>query len=249
MAAESSPQDDDNDSRPDGVPASRCDSDSGESKIVRLEDSADFEEACSEAPSSKVRTEDLTNTQRLLLLAREGSSAVWEVFFQRYREFLIYNIRVNMPEFARRQFDAEDILQSAFLAAWVNILNFEYKGEGSFRAYLKAIVLNHFRNQLRRAANQGRHLSLDEEGLVDGSDEDTDSGAKDPARIHSREDSLTHLIDTLRQQTNEDQEVLGMRFYESMTWTEMGQVLQCDRETAKERFLRALKRLQRKTDL
>ena len=189
-----------------------------------------------------------SNTQELLKRAREGSNAVWQVFFDRYKDFLVYHIRVKMPEFARRQFDAEDILQSAFTAAWKNILRFEYQGEGSFRRYLRRIVLNHFLNELQKAESQGRHFSAEEDQFSDGHPEDTDAGATDPAKLYSHEEFLQHALDKVRELSEEDQELLGMRFYESMTWTDMGEVLSCDRETAKEHFLRALKRLQRRID-
>ena len=188
------------------------------------------------------------NTQVLLKRAQDGSNAVWQVFFDRYRDFLIYNIRIKMPVFARRQFDAEDILQNAFTAAWKNILKFEYRGEGSFRVYLRKIVLNHFLNEIKKAESQGRHFSTSEGPLPEMSGSETKMIQADPASIYSQEEFLEHALDKLASMSEEDQELLGMRFYESMTWTDMGEVLSCDRETARDRFLRALRRLQRAVD-
>ncbi len=55
---------------------------------------------------------------------------------------------------------ADDLAQDAFVTAFLKIR--EFRGEGSFEAWLRAIAHNHFRNHLRKKREEyvGGHLEL-----------------------------------------------------------------------------------------
>jgi RNA polymerase sigma-70 factor, ECF subfamily len=194
-------------------------------------------------PSSIDEASHLT-TQHLLERARNGSDAAWEVVYRRYRRFLIFAIRMRISDFAQRQFDAEDVLQSAFLSAWKEIRNFEYRGEGSFRSWLRGIVINSFHNRLR--AQERRHRNLREGSKIGGVEEVHASGEEgaDPAQAAADADNQLHFLEKLRELGPEDQEILGMRIFERLAWADIGDILGCDRVTARRRCGDAVKRLE-----
>ncbi len=195
-------------------------------------------------PSSSEDASALT-TQDLLRRARRGSNVAWEVFYRRYRRFLIFAVQMRIPGFAQRQFDAEDVLQSAFLSAWQEIQSFEYRGEGSFRSWLRGIVVNHFRNKLR--AHERRRQQMLVESQAMGSDElaDDRTSSNDPAAAAARAEDEARFIQKLRELSEEDQEILGMRIFERLAWSDIGAIIDCDRVTARRRCGEAVKRLER----
>lgn len=195
-------------------------------------------------PSSIDEASQLT-TQHLLDRVRQGSEAAWEVVYRRYRKFLIFAIRMRVPDFAQRQFDAEDVLQSSFLSAWRDIQGFEYRGEGSFRSWLRGIVINNFRNRLRSQERRRQNLHVDSK--VWGLDEvqDPGQGGDDPAEVVADAEDQLAFLEKLRDLPPEDQEILGMRIFEGLAWTDIGEILGCDRITARKRCGEAVKRLER----
>jgi len=65
--------------------------------------------------------------------------------------------------------DADDLVQSAFLRALDRLGEFEVRGNGSFLAYLRQIVLNEARREWRRQRVRGEMVEIDER-LSEGGD-------------------------------------------------------------------------------
>lgn len=66
---------------------------------------------------------------------------------------------------------ADDLAQDAFVTAFLKIR--EFRGEGSFEAWLRTIAHNHFRNHLRKKREEyvGGHLELQALLTTDDADE------------------------------------------------------------------------------
>jgi RNA polymerase sigma-70 factor (ECF subfamily) len=65
--------------------------------------------------------------------------------------------------------DADDLVQNAFLRALDRLDEFEVRGNGSFLAYLRQIVVNDARREWRRQRTRGETVEIDE-GLSEGGD-------------------------------------------------------------------------------
>jgi RNA polymerase sigma-70 factor (ECF subfamily) len=65
--------------------------------------------------------------------------------------------------------DADDLVQNAFLRALNRLDEFEGRGNGSFLAYLRQILLNEARREWRRQRARGETVELDE-GFSEGGD-------------------------------------------------------------------------------
>ncbi len=153
---------------------------------------------------------------------------------------LVVQIRSKIPAFARRRFDAEDVLQEAFFNACREIQSFEYRGEGSFRSWLATIVFHEFRNQLRARRVERAHLPTQ---VVSDSAEALPD--EDEVRRASSMLSRDELYEKLGELQDEDREVISMRVFEGLSWGAIGAVLDCGKDQAQAAYERAVGRLQR----
>lgn len=93
----------------------------------------------------------------ILRLFRDGDSAAARVLYEKYSA-LLYAVSLR---YVNDEKDAEDILQDSFIAIIDRIASFEYRGNGSLKAWMTRIVVNLSLKHLREA----RHLKF--EDIVD----------------------------------------------------------------------------------
>lgn len=193
--------------------------------------------------SAFLRANPAGHTLFLLDRARLGSESAWREIYRRYRTMLVVQIRSRIPDFARHRFDAEDVLQAAFFKAWAHIHRFEYRGEGSLRAWLGTLVFNEFQNELRSQKAGPSQLPA---ASRDEDDEDAELVVPDPGQDQTLPafDRLD-LFEQLGRLDPEDRDLVTMRVFEDMTWDEIGEILGCSRGHAQVQYQRAVERLQR----
>lgn len=177
-------------------------------------------------------------TEFLLHDARSGEQAAWREIYERYRTMMLVTIGSRLPGFLRRRFDAEDVLQNAFAKAYANLESFEYRGEGSFRRWLRQIVFHEFRNLLRAQEAERASVPCDTRALADGQ-----GGENAPSQILSDIEAHEELLAQMDQLSEDDQELITMRVFEGMSWEDIGQVVGCSRTLASQRFNRTIGRL------
>jgi RNA polymerase sigma-70 factor (ECF subfamily) len=113
---------------------------------------------------------DSESTARLLEQVREGDGDARERLVSRYLPVLQRWAHGRLPLSARSMVDTDDLVQVALIKALDRVKGFEPKWEGAFLAYLRRIVLNSIRDELRRAARRpGRYASKHEQELDDPS--------------------------------------------------------------------------------
>lgn len=88
---------------------------------------------------------ELERTRQLIEAARAGKREAYEELFCTYREDLARRLRGRMPAELERRVDASDVIQEALVDAVKAFESFEYRGEGSFRAWLGRILENRLR--------------------------------------------------------------------------------------------------------
>jgi len=98
--------------------------------------------------------------RQLITAACERDPDAWQELVERVSLRLAARLRLP-PELARR-LDDEDVLQAALLRAWERIDNFEYRGEGSFFAWMQQILLNVLRDDIRHHGRAVRDASREE---------------------------------------------------------------------------------------
>jgi RNA polymerase sigma-70 factor (ECF subfamily) len=101
-------------------------------------------------------------TAILLARARVGDVDAREELFQRFLPVLRRWAHRRLPFHARDLNETADLVQITLLRALNRIERFEARGEGAFLAYLRQILLNVVREEIRRSTRRGAHESLAE---------------------------------------------------------------------------------------
>lgn len=104
----------------------------------------------------------LSATAVLLNRARGGDVEAREELFERFIPVLRRWAHRRLPLHARDLNDTSDLVQITLLRALNRIGEFESRGEGAFLGYLRRILLNIVREEVRRSARRGPHESLEE---------------------------------------------------------------------------------------
>jgi len=177
-------------------------------------------------------------TEVLVGKAKEGSQTAWREIHRRYRTMLVAQVQARIPGFARRRFDADDVLQEALLKVVQDIHAFEYRGEGSFRCWLATLVVNTFRNELRK--QRAEHEKHPETAVRP---EHEHEAGKRSCEIDERKASM---LEALGQMTDEERDILIQRHFEERTFDDIASILGCKREMARQKYSLAFERLQKR---
>ena len=97
--------------------------------------------------SSSRRENDLSELE-LLKLVRSGDSSGMRLFYERYVGYLT----AVCSRYVVDRSDVKDILQEAFIKIFKGLESFEYRGEGSVRAWASRIVVNDSLKSLKAAS-------------------------------------------------------------------------------------------------
>ena len=106
--------------------------------------------------------EDPESTADLLGAARAGDAAARERLFERCLPRLQQWAHRRLPAGARDIADTDDLVQVTLLRALKHVATFEARGEGAFLAYLRTILLNAVRDEIRRSGKRPHHAELDD---------------------------------------------------------------------------------------
>lgn len=111
-------------------------------------------------PESRDIPDDLGATAILLSRAREGDAAAREALFERFLPVLQRWAHRRLPMRARGLADTDDLVQVTLTRALNRLEHLEPRQEGSFLAYLRRILLNAVREEIRRSSRRGEHEEL-----------------------------------------------------------------------------------------
>ena len=95
-----------------------------------------------------------SSESRLLEQARRGRPGAADALFERYRPWLRRWTRGRLPQRVRGSIDTSDIVQGTLHYAFTRLNWFESKRASSLRAYLRRVVENRIRDELRRATRR-----------------------------------------------------------------------------------------------
>jgi RNA polymerase sigma-70 factor, ECF subfamily len=126
----------------------------------------------------------LSQTADLLSRAKAGDESARDELFTRYRPRLQRFLRMRIPNAARDLGSTQDLVQEVCMRAYKALERFEYRGVGSFWAFLRTIGLNEVRQAANRAHRRGPRGQLMEESWNAPSSPDT----LPPERVVKNED-------------------------------------------------------------
>src|SRR5262245_3182593 len=106
------------------------------------------------------------------ILAGDGDAA--GVLFDRHAAALRASVRARLPAAMRGKVGESDVLQEAWLAAYLSLGKFEDRGDGSFAAWLRKILERKLVDEVRRHTDAAMRDARREERLA------TDAGVPAP---------------------------------------------------------------------
>ncbi len=174
------------------------------------------------------RTQDEVS---LLRASLEGETAAWGEVVTRYKD-AVFGLCLG---FLRNRADAEDITHDAFIRAYVNLRR--YNLERKFSTWVFTIAANLCRNRLRYRRN---HPVVE----VDFESE----GGADPARTVAHEERQSHVREALNSLPYAYRAPLVLRFYNDLSYKEIGDVLAIPEGTVKTRIHRGKAMLKESLD-
>ncbi|MDG4810315.1 RNA polymerase sigma factor [Micromonospora sp. WMMD1120] len=178
-----------------------------------------------------LRTEVALDDDALVTRAQAGDLEAYDLLVARHTASA-YRTAVLLGAGA----DSEDVVQEAFVKAYRTLAR--YRGDGSFRSWLLAIVANETRNLHR---SRGRRDGLVLRAAAARPDADVaGDGAFDAVLAGERRAAL---VEALRQLPVRDREVIVCRFFLDLTEEETARMLGWPRGTVKSRTSRALTKL------
>lgn len=126
----------------------------------------------------------IRNEEQIIRLVQSGDTTAMRSLYNLHIRYLT----AVCARYLARDEDVKDALQEAFLKIFTSIGRFEYRGEGSLRAWMTRIVINEALKLLRREQR------ID---TVDLRHEHTDTADEEPATEEIPAEALHEMIRTL----------------------------------------------------
>lgn len=152
---------------------------------------------------------------------RQGSRKAQFEIYKLYARAM-YNVALRIVNAAA---EAEDVLQEAFLDAFVKIEGF--RGETSFGMWLKQIVIHKSLNILRK--RRAEFVGLED---VDVAEEEEYDGDELELRVSEIKEAMTRLADGYRV-------ILSLYLFEGYDHQEIGYILKISENTSRTQYMRA----------
>lgn len=158
----------------------------------------------------------------ILRLFRDGDSTAPAILYEKYSA-LLYAVCLR---YIHDEMDAEDILHDSFVAIFDKIESFEYRGEGSLKAWMTRIVVNLSLKHLRDSHHFMFEEIKEENALID---QDPETENLSPERLFK---FIRSLPDGYRT-------VFNMYVVEGMSHKEIAQALGITESTSASQLHRA----------
>jgi len=172
-------------------------------------------------------------TEQLLRRIRGGESAARQALYERCLPLLTRWAHGRLPAPARDIADTDDLVQVTLMRALNHLEEFEANGSGSFLAYLRQILLNEVRAELRKRQRGVIKVDIENQVLADESNSVVEQ-LVGHERLQTYEKALAAL-------DRADQELIVMRMEFGMSYTEIGLEVAAEPNTVRMRVTRALK--------
>jgi RNA polymerase sigma-70 factor, ECF subfamily len=176
--------------------------------------------------------------------AREGD--------RKAREQLVNHQRADLLTLAENQLESDlrvkespsDLVQKSLLEGLQSFDAFHGQSVNDFANYMRAILRNNVQDARRRYVEaEKRSLSRERPGV--DPDAHPDSVSNTPSQFIQRQDEAATLRRSLAQLSPAHQRILSLRFWEDMTFDQIGEVVGQKPDAVRKSFYRAMAALSR----
>jgi RNA polymerase sigma-70 factor (ECF subfamily) len=180
-----------------------------------------------------------------------GDDGALGALIERYWSRSILMVEMQMSPDLRSLYEPEDVAQEVWISVYGSMRRFEYRGDGSFHAWLGAIVRNQVRDLLRHARSGKRRPPETLPGGARESDaprkilERIQAEGTSPSSRIARSESFLALRETVRSLPEREREVISLRFLEELSVKETADALGISAGAVKMATMRGLRALGR----
>ena len=170
---------------------------------------------------------------RLAIEKAKSDPKYFEVLYNKYFQQIFSFIHNRV----RNLQDSSDLTSKVFIKAFTNVSKFEYK-EVPYSAWLYRVAINET-NQYFRQSQKERYVMI-----TDRMSEEVAAGTEEQS-IYDQPVFQEQLVQAMANLNPEDMELIELRFYEEMSFREVGHVLGITENYAKVKTYRVLGRLKK----
>jgi RNA polymerase sigma-70 factor (ECF subfamily) len=196
---------------------------------------------------SNREVDNFSHTQALLEQACNGDVGALEQLFQEHRAYLRRVVAMRLSKKLRTRVDASDVVQETQMVATKRLSEYLQQQPVPFRLWLRQIAQDQLVMAYRRhfgaeCRTVRREVALPERSSLQLARQLV-SGLPSPSQEAARTEQVRCIRAALACLSMSDQEVLVLRNYERLLFDEIAYVLQIKPATARQRYGRALLRL------
>lgn len=192
---------------------------------------------------------DSSETLALLRKARAGDRDAFDALFVRHLAALKRFVSLRMDTRVRARMDASDIVQETHIEAFRRFNDYYDRKPMPFDVWLRKNAFDRLRNARRDHVDAQRRSVERELRMPDPSSlliaGKLDGRFATPSECASREEYRQRVSLTVDELSAPDRDVLLMRTVEGRTHREIAYLLDIDPATARKRYARALRRLEK----
>ena len=183
----------------------------------------------------------------LVRRVRAGDEAAARLLFERHLPALRAKARARLPAALRGKVGESDVVQEAWLAAFVALGKFEDRGEGSFGRWIRGIVEHKVREQAdhhlgaaKRDARRAARLLTDEARSIPSPDQPS------PSEVAMAGESAAELRSVIESLPEDHAAVLRLVYLDGLTLAQAGERMGRSADAVRKTYGRALTRLAEK---
>lgn len=192
-------------------------------------------------------TVDSKETQRLLERVRAGETEAFNRLFARYRSYLHQIVSMEMDPILHARIDASDVVQETQFEAARRMTDFLDREPMPFGVWLRKMAHERLLNLRRRHLGAKRRAAQREVPLPDRTSLQIAGqllgGGTTPSQQLGRRELARHVRRAIAELPLADRQILLMRYFEGLSYEEVGYILDIDPATAMKRQGRAVLRL------
>lgn len=167
-----------------------------------------------------IRTMDEQEEVAQVKLAAEGDQDALHRLIVHYHERLHGAMASQMDPATRRHLDADDVLQGAYVAAFKTIRGLHFDGPAGFYKWLETTALNGLKDHRKALRRQKRDIGRELHASATTSTSYLDLANQlpcadsTPSRHVAKGEAVAALLSSLARLTNDQHEVIRLRFLE-----------------------------------
>jgi RNA polymerase sigma-70 factor, ECF subfamily len=180
--------------------------------------------------------------EALVRRVRDGDEAAARLLFERHLPDLRASVRRRLPAALRGKVGESDVIQEAWLAAYLALPGFQDRGDRSFVKWLQTILDNKVRDEVRRHARVGKRDARREERLATDAAV-ADTGQPSPSALAGSIERSAALSAAIADLPSDYAEILRWVHQEGLTLTDAGERMGRSADAARKLYGRAMVQL------